>query len=71
MTDFSSVNIFLLPLGKFWMYILVHLMSKFFNFSSPLPSKKISANLKLTDSVNPKSYICGMSTSRNILSMLA
>lgn len=71
MTDFSNVNIFLLPLGKFWMYIFVHLMSKFFNFSSPLPSKKFSTNPKLTHSVNLNCYICGMSISRNTSSLLA
>lgn len=71
MTSLANVNMFLHPLRKNLLYITAHLMSKFFNFSSPLPSKKISANRKLTDSVNPISYICGMSTSRNISSMLA
>jgi hypothetical protein len=71
MTGSVNVNLFLLPPCKNLLYITAHVMSNFFDFSQPLPSKKISANPKLTDSVNPNSYICGMSTSRNILSMLA
>ena len=46
-------------------------MSRFFDFSRPLPSKKFPANLKLTDSVNPKYYICGMPTSSISSSLLA
>ena len=71
MSSQTKVNIFLQPLCKKICYIAAHIMSRFFDFSRPLPSKKIPANFKLTDSVNRKYYICGMPTSSISSSLLA
>ena len=71
MTSLASVNMFLHPLRKNLLYITAHLMSRYFDFSRPLPSKKIPATPKLTVSDNRRCYIWSMPTSRYTLSMLA
>ncbi len=71
MSSRMKVNIFLQSLCKKICYIIAHVMSRLFDFSRPLPSKKFPANLKLTDSVNRKYYICGMPTSSISSSLLA
>lgn len=71
MTDFFSVNFFLPPPCRNLWYIMAHVMSNFSNFSQLSPLTKSPATSELTVSVNPNSYIWGMSTYRNTSSTLA